>query len=165
MQGRGEATGLPDGSVDLVLCAQAFHWFDAFAALREFYRILKTGGRLALMWNMKLPSNPFSSRFCEIAEAAQRDAETRGLRVPSERAAEPTLGGFFSNVQRRAFNNPQRLDLEGVLGRMRSASYFPKSGSQRDFFEQELRTAFERNQQNGCVVLEHDAEVTLADRV
>src|SRR5439155_17024812 len=37
--GRGEATGLSDASANAVLAAQAFHWFDAEAALREAYRI------------------------------------------------------------------------------------------------------------------------------
>src|SRR5215469_5985255 len=38
--GRAEATGLPDGIADLVLSAQAFHWFEPAPALAEFRRIL-----------------------------------------------------------------------------------------------------------------------------
>src|SRR5262245_47354984 len=49
--GTAEATGLQSASVDLVLCAQSFHWFRPFPALTEFTRILRPGGRLALMWN------------------------------------------------------------------------------------------------------------------
>ena len=43
----GDAEHLPleDSSVHLVLCAQAFHWFDAEAALREFHRVVAPGGR------------------------------------------------------------------------------------------------------------------------
>jgi SAM-dependent methyltransferase len=50
-EGRAEATGLEDESVDLVTMASAFHWADATLALREFHRILKPGGALALLWN------------------------------------------------------------------------------------------------------------------
>ncbi len=46
--GRAEATGLPDGTAAAVLSAQAFHWFDVEPTLREFHRILRPGGRVAL---------------------------------------------------------------------------------------------------------------------
>jgi ubiquinone/menaquinone biosynthesis C-methylase UbiE len=39
--GRAEATGLADASVDLVTAAQAFHWFEPSAARAEFVRILR----------------------------------------------------------------------------------------------------------------------------
>ncbi|MFM1850906.1 MAG: hypothetical protein RIS54_590 [Verrucomicrobiota bacterium] len=55
-----EATGLPDASVDLVTAAQAFHWFDPVATRREFARILKPGGQVALIWNERLTdTTPF----------------------------------------------------------------------------------------------------------
>ena len=37
--------------VDLVSAGQAFHWFDRVEARREFARILKPGGWVALLWN------------------------------------------------------------------------------------------------------------------
>src|SRR5689334_22197269 len=46
---RGEATGLPDHAATAVLAAQAFHWFDADAAFREFCRILVPNGAVALL--------------------------------------------------------------------------------------------------------------------
>ena len=162
--GRGESTGLADASVDLVLCAQSFHWFDAPAALREFHRILKPGGRLALMWNLKEDGEAFSATFTGIAERAQRDPAGRGLRVPSVREAYPTLGDYFRDVQRREFPNPQALNLDGVLGRMRSASYFPKSGPVRAQMEAELIESFNQHQRDGVVTLQQRTEVTLAVR-
>lgn len=44
-----EASGLPDGSVDLILVAQAAHWFDLPAFYAEAARVLKPGGVLALL--------------------------------------------------------------------------------------------------------------------
>ena len=51
VDGSAEATGLPPWSVDLVVAAQAFHWFEPGAARAEFVRILRPPGWVALVWN------------------------------------------------------------------------------------------------------------------
>ncbi len=48
---RAESIPLPTSSVDVVVAAQAFHWFDAQAALSEIARVLRPGGVLSLVWN------------------------------------------------------------------------------------------------------------------
>jgi SAM-dependent methyltransferase len=44
---------LPDDSVDSVLVAQAWHWFDPERAVSEVARVLRPGGRLGLVWNTR----------------------------------------------------------------------------------------------------------------
>lgn len=162
-QGSAEHTGLADASVNLVLCAQAFHWFDADAALREFGRVLERGGRLALMWNAKTEENRFSEVFCDVAKRAQADARSRGLKAVEDRDFDLARLYGFANARRLAFPNNQRLDLNGALGRMRSASYFPRSGSLRDELERELAAAFHENEQAGCVTLTHQTIVIMGE--
>ncbi|WP_243060165.1 class I SAM-dependent methyltransferase [Nocardioides sp. SR21] len=48
-----EAIPAPDASYDVVVVAQAFHWFDHDVALPEIARVLKPGGRLAAVWNQR----------------------------------------------------------------------------------------------------------------
>src|SRR6516165_3649902 len=49
--GTAEATTLESGSVDLITCAQSFHWFDQEKTRSEFKRVLRAGARVAIVWN------------------------------------------------------------------------------------------------------------------
>lgn len=51
--GTAEDIPLPDDSVDAVLVAQAWHWFDPERAIKEVARVLRPGGRLGLVWNVR----------------------------------------------------------------------------------------------------------------
>ena len=51
--GTAEQIPLPDNSIDAVLVAQAWHWFDADRAAAEIARVLRPGGRLGLLWNVR----------------------------------------------------------------------------------------------------------------
>src|SRR5581483_3778885 len=57
-----ELTTLPGTCIDLIVCAQAFHWFDLGKCKIEFLRILKPGGWCALIWNERKTAG---SRFLE----------------------------------------------------------------------------------------------------
>ncbi|MCV7257884.1 class I SAM-dependent methyltransferase [Mycobacterium shimoidei] len=51
--GTAEEIPLPDNSIDAVLVAQAWHWFDPAQAIPEVVRVLRPGGRLGLVWNTR----------------------------------------------------------------------------------------------------------------
>jgi len=51
--GTAEQIPLPDNSMDAVLVAQAWHWFDLDRAVAEVARVLRPGGRLGLVWNTR----------------------------------------------------------------------------------------------------------------
>lgn len=162
-QGSAEQTGLPDASVDLILCAQAFHWFDAPAALAEFHRILISGGRLALLWNRRDQSDPFMAGYEEIAGRAQEHARDQGRLTRRNRAYDPATGGLFTNVRKLVYPNAQRLDRSGLIGRARSASYFPRAGALKDELEARLHQLFDEHQRDGLITFRQRAELTLAD--
>lgn len=124
--GTAEETGLADQSVDAVICAQAYHWFRAADALREFARILKPKGRLALMWNSRDAADPLTAGY------RQAILDVNGEHPAERREFDPDsipCSGLFLPCESFEFPNSQRLDLEGLLGRAMSASCVPKSGA------------------------------------
>ncbi|HYF71893.1 MAG TPA: class I SAM-dependent methyltransferase, partial [Nocardioides sp.] len=58
-----EELPVPDASYDVVVVAQAFHWFDHERALPEIARVLKPGGRLAVVWNARDERIPWVRRL------------------------------------------------------------------------------------------------------
>ncbi len=125
--GTAEATGLKDGSVDLVVCAQAFHWFDPPAAFAEFRRVLKGTGRLALVWNEVDASTEIGAGYREILDGLATD-ETPRVRYAAQEDpfAETDL---FDDVKKMGFPLEMRHTLDGFIGRALSASYAPKAGA------------------------------------
>ena len=161
-EGRAETTGLPDAVADVVLAAQAFHWFKAEAALREFHRILKPDGWVALLWNERDESDPFTAAYGAIFRAS-RDAAA--LEQSRGRAGEALLASpLFRDGSRVAFAHSQELDEDGVLGRAFSASYAPREPAQVGAFTAALREVFRRYQEGGRVVLRYEAGLYLARR-
>ena len=80
--GSAEATGLPDGSCDLVAAHQAFHWFDVPKAMREMHRILRPQGCVAAVWNRKNLSNPCSGSIERAIRQKNPDYEKTFFSAP-----------------------------------------------------------------------------------
>jgi SAM-dependent methyltransferase len=118
LDGRDVAIPLESASVDCVVVAQAFHWFDAPVALEEIHRVLVDGGRLGVLWNERDESVAW---VAELGEA---------MRWPTNQPYEvgqdftPILAsGPFVNIERRKFDHIQLLDHEGLLQRVLTTSY------------------------------------------
>ncbi|MGO4280954.1 class I SAM-dependent methyltransferase [Cupriavidus sp. RAF20_2] len=74
LAGTAEAIPLPDASVHAVVCAQAFHWFANPAAMAEIRRVLRPGGKLGLVWNVRDESVDWVARLTAIMTPFEGDA-------------------------------------------------------------------------------------------
>jgi SAM-dependent methyltransferase len=127
VHGTAEATTLPDGAVDLITCAQAFHWFDRVKARLEFCRILKGAGRVAIVWNERLENaSEVNRKYDDILRRMAPEYST----VSHRKVSLEDIEAFFvtGEVQLCTFPNEQVLDRHGFLGRLLSSSFVPNVG-------------------------------------
>ena len=121
-----ESTGLPDGSVDWITAGQAFHWFDAERSGAEFRRILRPGGRTALVWNDRdAEGTPFMKAYDTLLHTYAPDYQEVGHRKMGQDVFERFFRGNHREV---TFPNGQAFDREALRGRLLSSSYAPPPG-------------------------------------
>lgn len=159
VSGTAEATTLADASVDLVTAAQAFHWFDQPRARREFQRILRPQGRVALIWNDRLVDTSFLVDY----EAGLQRYATDYREVNHQNLSSEDLRRFFGGpVEVKVFPNSQEWDFEGVMGRLDSSSYAPQRGTDAHHrLEGWLAESFARNARGGVVSFRYQTRVFL----
>ncbi|MEO8198577.1 MAG: class I SAM-dependent methyltransferase [Thermoanaerobaculia bacterium] len=156
--GSAEATGLPDESVDLIVAAQAFHWFDAARTRGEFRRILKPSGWLALIWNARRSTG---TAFLEAYENLLLEFGTDYAQVGHRGVGGERLGAFFGGpFTTRRYDNRQELDLAGLRSRLLSSSYIPAAGEAAHAAMLEcLAAIFTAHAVDGRVEFVYDTEV------
>jgi SAM-dependent methyltransferase len=118
---RAEQLPLPEASVDGVACGDAWHWFDADRAAAEVHRVLRPGGRLALVW-----------RWAETSGegwAGALSARLTGLRgdhpgFVGEQGREGLVRhGGFGELGHRTVRYVHDTDHEGILAGIASMSF------------------------------------------
>jgi SAM-dependent methyltransferase len=162
-EGQAESTGLEAAIADAVVSAQAFHWFEPGATLREFHRILKPDGWAILMWNERDEQDPATAAFGAVIRSADDAGAIEGFR--QTRTGESLRSSMlFRRAEQVKFHNKQDLDEEGLLGRAFSASYAPREASARDAWADRLKAVFQEYQRNGTVVLRYQTTIYVAQR-
>ena len=116
----GTAEQIPTGDslYDVVVVGQAFHWFDHAKALAEIGRVLRTGGRLAVVQNERDERIPWVRKLGKLI------GKQTGL--TDEGGFDPTSilddSGFFSAVEAQTFRHWQVVDRHSIQDLVQSRS-------------------------------------------
>jgi ubiquinone/menaquinone biosynthesis C-methylase UbiE len=118
LEGTAEALPLPDAEADAITVASAMHWFDLGHALPEFHRVLKPGGRLAVVGQGRDLSDPLQAEIQEIL----------GRFVPGHSAFlgwrdELDASPLFGPRETVESTHEQLFDPEGLAERIGTISY------------------------------------------
>lgn len=136
--GTAESMPFDDAWADAVVVAQAFHWFDGPAALKEIRRVLKPMGGLGLVWNGQ-------DRTIDWVEAIWQEVDARRDDTPHawsykwREAFTPEAG--FSPLISTTFRHDHPTDRAGLVARVTSISFIQRAAqSERDFLEAHINT-------------------------
>jgi SAM-dependent methyltransferase len=140
----GFETGPTDGPYDLLVSAQAWHWIDPHVRWVRAASCLRSGGALALFWNLDLPTN---DALRELLQEAH-DRWTPGMRVDDREPvvdllAEwpgPDLAGLpeFTDLEARRYAWERQLsgaDYVELLSTMSAYSVRPAAAREGLFAE------------------------------
>jgi len=159
--GTAEATNLANRSVDLITVAQAFHWFNLDRTKKEFERILKPNGYIALIWNERNTNLPFQKEYDQmLTEYAPEYSKVNHRNITDK-----DISDFLQPRTVRSFSLPykQKFDLAGLIGRMNSSSYTPKGGTPESLA---LNTAasqlFKKHEVDGKIEFSYQSRLYLA---
>jgi len=122
LKGTAEGIPLPDASVDLITAAQSWHWVDESRALPEAARVLKPGGSLALVWNIRDESIPWVKRLGDImGGSAAETAMQQGI----------AIGAPFGPTERFEVGWSKTTSPDGLLTLAASRSYIITASEER----------------------------------
>jgi SAM-dependent methyltransferase len=120
IDGTAEAIPLEDASFDVVLVAQAFHWFRVAAAASEIRRVLRPGGGLGVLSHSWDESMPWVARIQALAHTHAGDTPRHHLSPWREELAATAL---FGELHTAAFSHIVVGDLDALAARVSSVSY------------------------------------------
>jgi SAM-dependent methyltransferase len=159
LAGTAEALPFPDGSVDALTVAQAFHWFRADEALAEIRRVLRPGGGLALIWNTRDERDHVQAAISDILEPLGRDTPRWKHKGDWGRVVDSS--GLFTPCERITFDHAQTLDEKGLVDRFCSIS-FVAAAPPEIYTDVETRVRAIARETGGAVRLPYVTELYLA---
>lgn len=153
-----EATTLDDNSIDAIVVAQAFHWFNIEKCKIEFNRILKNdNSHIFLIWNNRLSNSDFLVKYDEVLCSLSKDYNI----VNHQNLGDKEFDYFFDKKWSiNEFDNVQIFNKEQFLGRVASSSYTPEKGDKvYEEFYKSINQIFDEENNNGFVKFNYKTQI------
>lgn len=114
--GTAESLPLPDSALDLVVLAQAWHWVDPVTASAEVARVLRPGGTLGLVWNVRDERSPVVQQLVAVMKPSPAE------QLISDNG--PTIAAPFTEVTTQSWDWVRTLMPDRLRDLMRSRSQY-----------------------------------------
>ncbi len=169
-QGNAENTKLDDNSVDLITCFQAFHWFNPELTLKEFARILKPKGKIALIWNERdiYGEDEFTRQHGKIITQASGNSPIHSRLDGNTRLdgnSYELINSLFPNLDLYSFSYQQAMTKEQLIGLALSTSYISKEGEIHEQLINNLTNLSQKySDERGFVYLQYKTSVYLTSQ-
>ncbi|MEL6438611.1 MAG: methyltransferase domain-containing protein [Cyanobacteria bacterium J06621_8] len=163
--GNAENTELPSNSLDLITCFQSFHWFNLEPTIKEFARILKPKGRIALVWNDRdiNGDDEFTRQHNLIINQASNNSPIHS-RLGGN--SDLLIRSLFPKVERYTYPHQQAFTKDGLIGLALSASYMPQTGRVYQELVKDLTALYQTYcDRGGLVYLQYKTSVFLTSLI
>jgi SAM-dependent methyltransferase len=141
-----------DGSFDLIYSATAFHWIPEETGFQKAFRLLRSGGTLALWWNRPFPGKPGDGLFEDIQRVYEKYRPENRKKPREDRSAlyrkirETVRSYGFSEPEFRLYNAERVFDADGYLGVLNTYSDHKNvPADEKRGFEAGIREAIEKH--------------------
>ena len=155
IEGTAEHTNLENNSIDLIVVAQAFHWFDKEKFKKECKRILKPNGSVWILWNQLDETKEIVKEQKRIDdEYTKRFQEVNGILSATKK--EEKIQGFFKDniYETKVVDNPLENNKERFIGSNLSKSYsLKKEDRNYNNYIKAFGEVFDKYSENGMVII------------
>lgn len=158
IMGTAENTTLPETSVNHIVCAQSFHWFDLEKCKKEFIRILKPNGSVIIIRNKRIVENDaFSLEYERLLQRYTLNPEKMLFNKVSETEFSQFFGSDCYSVL--SLPNQQVLDLDGIKGRFLFDDCLAElDNNEYNEMVTELVRLFDQFSQSGKIMMRYETE-------
>lgn len=125
LDGTAEAIPMEDESADAVFVGEAFHWLRTAEAAAEIARVLRSGGGLALLWNVRTWSEAETPWLAALRETVDHHRRAAGSYPAGSGGWKAPLAetGLFDDLQHDEDVHVQRLSIDDFVAQVASWSW------------------------------------------
>jgi len=157
-QGSAERTGFSDHSIDVVISAEAFHWFDLGKTMPELQRILKPRGFCCAFWNVR-EKTPLLKEYDELLKSYSTEYPT--MRRCKDTIADIKVFPSIKKLVEKQFTYSQTMTLDDLIGRAYTVSYIVYGVKDHDAFKRKLEMLFKKFSSNGKITFDYKTTAIL----